>query len=54
MKEVKVKAEVTKTMIEDLNNMRSSDFIPKLEDYLIKKAFRSRNRKKSINKIYSL
>lgn len=59
MKEVKVgtfevKAEVNRTMIEDLNNMRSFDFTTKLEDYLLKKAFRSQNRKKSINKIYSL
>lgn len=59
MKEVKVgtfevKAEVTRTMIEDLNNMRSFDFTAKLEDYLLKKDFRSQNRKKSINKIYSL
>lgn len=60
MKEIKVgtfeevKAEVTRTMIEDLNNMRSFDFTTKMEDYLVKNLFRSEYRKRTINKIYSL
>jgi hypothetical protein len=58
MREVKVgtfevKAEVNRTMIEDLNNMRSFDFTAKLEEDLVKKVTRPHNRKNSINKIYS-
>jgi len=58
MREVKVgtfevKAEVIKTMIEDLNNMRSFDFTAKLEEDLVRRVTRPLDRKNSINKIYS-
>lgn len=59
MKEVKVnnvqiKAELNRTIIEDLNNMRLFDLANKIEDYLIKNHFRSEYRKRKINKIFSL
>lgn len=58
MKKVKVgtfavKAEITRTMVDDLNSMRSFDLVGKMEEEILKKLVRSSYRKKSINKIFN-
>lgn len=47
-----VKVEVTRTMIDDLNSIKSFD-IGRLEEEILKTLTRPSSRKKSINKIFN-
>lgn len=48
-----VKAEFTRIMVDDLNNMKPFD-IAKIEDEILKRLNRPSYRKKIINKIFNL